>query len=202
MKTFHGGILLTDEMRINSENVNVSWAWYNETQGTVKWSFKNNFTTVKSFLLFRNSYYFGNAFWPVYLKNPQFNEKFAVSVAPLPDRGTANNSAPLCVAEFKDGRRIVCFIFTLSPGQEWSMLEGGFSKSFPPGGYSASMVMVKPSAEYCIEYDQTQVNDWDQQTGTTLTGYSPNPSVFNSVTAIAETEYVTLFADVIKKGKC
>lgn len=202
MKRFHGGILLTDEMIINSENVNVSWAWYNVTQGTVKWSFKNYFTTTKSFLLFRNSYYFGNAFWPVYINNPQFNEKFAVSVSPLPDKGTANNSAPLCIAEFKDGKKIVCFIFTLSPSQEWSMLEGGFSESFQPSGFSASIVSVKPSAEYCIEYDQTQVTDWDQQTGTTLTGYSPNPSVFKSVTAVADTGYVTLFADVIKEGKC
>ena len=73
MTRFQGGILLTEEMKISSENVNVSWSWYDQAQGTVKWSFKNNFTAVKSFLLFRNSYYFGNAFWPVYINNPQFN---------------------------------------------------------------------------------------------------------------------------------
>lgn len=202
MTRFQGGILLTEEMKISSENVNVSWSWYDQAQGTVKWSFKNNFTAVKSFLLFRNSYYFGNAFWPVYINNPQFNEKFAVSVAPLTDNGTANNLAPLCVAQFPGGKEIVCFIFTLFPGQEWSMLEGGFSLSFPPSGYSASVVSVKPVSEFCIQYDPTQVTDWDQQTGTTYSGYSPNPGTFRSVTAEAVTQYVSLFSDVIKKGKC
>ncbi len=202
MEKMVGGILLTEEMKVISQNVNVSWEWYDEKQGTVKWTFKNNFTTVKSFLLYRNSYYFGNAFWPVYLNNPQFNEKFAVAAVPLVDRGAANNSAPLCIAEFKDGKEIVCFLFTLSPGQKWSMLEGGFSVTFPPSSYSASLVKVNPASEFCIKYDPTQVTDWDQQTGTTYAGYSPNPSTFQSIMVQAETKYVSLFADVINKGKC
>ena len=202
MEKITGGIILTSDMKAKSQNVNVSWTWYNQSQGTVKWTFTNNFSTEKSFLLYRNSYYFGNAFWPVYINNPQFNEKFAVSVKPLTDNGTANNSAPLCIAEFKDGKEIVCFLFTLSPGQEWSMLEGGFSETFPPSDYSASLVNVNAAAEFCIQYDPTQVTDWDQQTGTTYAGYSPNPSMFQSLLAHAETKYVSLFNDVIKKGKC
>ena len=82
------------------------------------------------------------------------------------------------------------------------MLEGGFSLSFPPSGYSASIVSVKPVEEYCIQYDPAQVTDWDQQTGTTYSGYSPNPDAFQSITAAATTQYVSLFSDVIKKGKC
>ena len=67
---------------------------------------------------------------------------------------------------------------------------------------SASLVKVNPASEFCIKYDPTQVTDWDQQTGTTYAGYSPNPSTFHSILVQAETKYFSLFADVINKGKC
>jgi hypothetical protein len=197
-----GGIILEKRMPETLPKVTVSWTWFDQLNGTVEWTFKNNTNSVQSFLLFRNTYYFGNAFWPVYINNEGFNEKFATAAIPLSDSGTSNNSAPLCVAEFQDKKRIVCFLFTLSPNQQWSMIEGGFSESFPPSGYSAIIANVSGSKDYCIKYDETQVTDWDSQTGTNYTGYEPNPSTFNTVTAKVQSSFVSLFNDVITPGEC
>ncbi len=190
------------EKRLVSDQVSVTWKWINESEGTVEWIFQNDGLTDVSFLLYRNGYYFGNAFWPVYINNSQFNESFVSTPVPLTDRGTLNNSAPLCVATFGNGKSIVCFLFTLSTGQKWSMVEGGFSQNMPPADYSASVVKLKGAFQFCITYDETQVEDWDQQTGTTYTGYTPNPSIFVAQLVEAETNYVELFADKIKKDSC
>lgn len=196
----NGGRIL--EKRVSADQIKVSWKWISESEGTVEWSFVNDGLGETSFLLYRNGYYFGNAFWPVYLNNPQFNESFVSTPVPLVDKGVQNNSAPLCVATFGNGKSIVCFLFTLSEGQKWSMVEGGFSQSMPPENYSASVVKLRGSFQFCITYDETQVEDWDQQTGTKYLGYSPNPSPFIAQQVEASSTYVELFADVIKKGSC
>jgi len=77
------------------------------------------------------------------------------------------------------------FIFTLNPGQTWSMLEGGFSLITPPqpqGVYQVSLGYAGPT---CVGYDPQRVKDWDTQTGTNLQGYSPNPNTFNIATVTA-----------------
>ena len=101
-----GGIILEKRIPETLSEVSVSWSWHDVRNGTVEWTFKNNTSSVQSFLLLRNSYYFGNAFWPVYINNSGFNEKFAISVLPLQDQAVGSNSAPLCVAEFPDKKRI------------------------------------------------------------------------------------------------
>jgi hypothetical protein len=202
MSSFVGGIILEKKSSETLEGVSVSWSWYDQTNGTVEWSFTNNTTGTQSFLLLRNTYYFGNAFWPIYVNNSEFNEKFAICPLPLTDQGVGNNSAPLCVAEFTDKKKIVCFLFTLSPGQKWSMLEGGFSETFPPSGYSAILATVSGARDYCMKYDETQVTDWDSQTGTTYRGYEPNPNNFSSVKATVSSAYVSLFDDVITDNSC
>ncbi|MHB1441065.1 MAG: hypothetical protein ACYCSO_10055 [Cuniculiplasma sp.] len=202
MNRFAGGVILGNKLPETLDRVSVSWSWYDKINGTVEWIFKNNTTGIESFLLFRNGYYFGNAFWPVYINNSEFNEKFAISPLPLIDQGARNNNAPLCVAEFPDKKKIVCFLFTLSPGQQWSMLEGGFSESLPPSAYSVSLAIISGARDYCIKYDETQVSDWDSQTGTTYKGYEPNPSTFNTVKATVKTSYVSLFKDIVSDGSC
>ncbi len=197
-----GGIILEKKLPETLPKVTVSWIWFDQINGTVEWTFKNNTNSNQSFLLFRNSYYFGNAFWPVYINNDGFNEKFATIAIPLSDSGASNNSAPLCVAEFQDKKRIVCFLFTLAPNQQWSMIEGGFSEAFSPLRYSAIIANVSGAKDYCIKYDEKQVKDWDSQTGTNYTGYSPNPSTFNTVTAKVQSNYVSLFNDIITPGEC
>ncbi len=197
-----GGIILEKRSPETLSEVSVSWSWHDVRNGTVEWTFKNNTSSVQSFLLLRNSYYFGNTFWPVYINNSGFNAKFAISALPLQDQAVSSNSAPLCVAEFPDKKRIVCFLFTLSPNQQWSMIEGGFSESFPPSGYSAVIATVTGAKDYCIKYDSKQVSDWDKQTNTNYKGYEPNPGNFSTVTAKVNSAYVSLFNDVITPGAC
>ena len=48
--------------------VTVSWAWTNQSQGNISWTFVNSDpNNSHAVVLFRNNYIFGGAFWPVYL---------------------------------------------------------------------------------------------------------------------------------------
>lgn len=184
--------------------VTVTWTWENQAQGTVKWTFSNTTKATSSVVLFRSGYYFGNAFWPVYIANSSFNTRFASAAEPLKDNGTSSNSPPLMVVQFHDGRYIVAFVFTLSAGQTWSMLEGGFVQGMVPENPATYAVSGLRQQEFCLQYDETQVTDWDQQTGTSLSGYSPNPSAFKTITGILPNSagFVELFNDIITPGKC
>ena len=60
-----GGILpYKDRAKMIEQSGTVTWSWFNIASGTVKWTLENNYNITKSFVLFRNSYYFGNAFCP------------------------------------------------------------------------------------------------------------------------------------------
>ena len=61
---------------------------------------------------------------------------------------------------------------------------------------------VSGTDEFCIKYAESQVTDWDTQTGTSLSGYSPNPSSFTVAFFKCAGTYVSLFNDIIKEGKC
>ena len=197
-----GGILpYKDREKKVEQSGTVSWAWFNISSGTVKWTLENNYSFTKSFVLFRNSYYFGNAFWPVYLNNSGFNVKFLTIPEVLKDEGASKNSAPIAVVKLNN-RPIICFVFTLSPGQAWSILEGGFSPSTPPTEFRLFEAVFQSTDEFCIEYAESQVTDWDNQTGTSLSGYSPNPSNFIAALFTSAGPYISLFNDIIKGGKC
>ena len=197
-----GGILPYKDLERKIEaSGTVSWSWFNISSGTVKWTLENNYNVTKSFVLFRNSYYFGNAFWPVYLHNSAFNVKFLTKPEVLKDEGTSINSAPIAVVTLND-KPIICFVFTLSHGQTWSILEGGFSPSTPPSGFQLLEAVYQSTDEFCIKYAESQVTDWDTQTGTSLSGYSPNPSNFTVALFTCAGTYVSLFNDIIEKGKC
>jgi len=193
-------------------SVTVSWSWFDQSQGIVEWTFTNQGSQRESVILLRNGYYFGGAFGPVYLANSTplcstcTNGKgFGTSwiyaepiqggvslvngqIPPLVDHGSpAANAPPMAPVKFSNGQWLnFAFIFTLDPGQTWSMLEGGFSTLMPPqpqGVYPVSLGYVGPT---CVGYDPQRVNDWDAQTGTNLQGYSPNPNTFNIATVIAQ----------------
>ncbi|HLH86115.1 MAG TPA: hypothetical protein VKU79_04555 [Thermoplasmataceae archaeon] len=189
-----GGIVGRSSVARTASPISVTWQWYNLSQGVVEWEFTNKGNNTAGCLLFRNSYYFGNAFFPVYLANPQFNTSFATAFSPLVDRGAQNNSAPLSVIDFGQNRRIVAFVFILSPGSKWSMLEGGFSLSSPPSGYSAVPCDYETTGNFSIGYDPDQVSQWDAQTNTTMKGYSPNPKEFRGIIEVSvSAEFLQLF---------
>lgn len=137
----------------------------------------------------------------VYLANKGFNTTFATKLTPLVNNGVEKNSPPLVIVDL-GGKYIVAFLFTLSPGQTWSMLEGGFSENSPPSNYSGISVKLTGPKDFCVGYDEQQVTDWDLQTNTQLTGYYPNPSTFISLLAHSSSSFVSLFSDQIKEGKC
>lgn len=186
---------------IEKQYVTASWTWYDQSQGLVKWTFLNPGSSVKSVILYRSGYYFGNAFWPVYEANSEFGTQFATELAPLVDNGVENNSPPLAVIDM-GGNYIVAFVFTLSPGQTWSMLEGGFVDGVTPTDVTTFDVVSSQTRQMCVGYSTEQVTAWDQQTGTSLQGYSPNPSTFNVVVANVVAPFVSLFNDPITSGGC
>ncbi len=185
-----------------SNGVSGGWSWYDESQGVVEWSFENSDTTSHAVIPLRNTYYFGDAFWPVYYSNsdgrgssatdPQdnFGTEWVNGLAPLKDDGVARNSPPICLADF---------------GETWSMVEGGFSTSMTPLGISLHGVSLKKQGRFCVGYDQTRVVDWDSQTGTKLRGYSPDPSTFTLTEILAESGApydILQFRDSYTDGQC
>ena len=185
-----------------ANNVTVNWSWYDETQGTVQWTFKNNNDTSKAVILFRNNYYFGNAFWSVYVANPEFQVSFASDISPYIDSGVANNSPKLGVVDFGKEKRIVAFVFVIAPNSSWGMLEGGFSGASPPSGAMLYEMGGYTKNSMCIKYDEAAVIAWDAQTQTTLQGYNPNPKTFGTVDVMFSAPYVELFSDSIQTTVC
>ncbi len=160
-------------------------------------------------VLLRNSYYFGDAFWSVYEANSYFHTPFLEGdkpPSPVVDVNVVENSAPLGLIQFNGFEQtVVCFVFTLSPSQSWSMLEGGFSATIPPANVMVYDLIPLKAAEFCIKYDPASVKDWDEQTGTSLGGFSPNPSTFSTWLFQAEgaAPYRRLFAgDSVVPGRC
>ncbi len=211
-----------------SSKVSVGWAWYNQGKGTVEWSFKNSDTKEHSVVLLRNGYYFAGAFWPVYYENSDGRGASATNpsdnfgtdflnpnnhIAPLGDKGVAHNNPPLGLITFgnSDPKSLsssnsqVLFVFTLKAGESWSMLEGGFSASMTPSNISLHELAPLTEGSFCIGYDPKRVSDWDNQTNTSLKGYSPNPSTVATWLLEAEkgAPFLELpYKDKYSDGKC
>ncbi len=207
MPKFAGGLLrqkiVTETSSANG--LQVSWKWYNEAQGLVEWTFTNPTNAVGTVILFRNGYYFGNAFYPVYEATPGFGVSWAQNLDPLVDNGVENNSPPIGIVQWASGQRIVCFLFTIAPNSSWSMLEGGFSSIITPSGIALYDVTLNTTGQFCCQYDPAQVTAWQEQTGTNYQGWSPNPSTFTTVlvNAPSNAPYVELFSgDSETNGPC
>ncbi len=182
----------------------VTWSWHSATDGVVAWRFENPGALAATGLLLRNGYYFGNAFWPVYLAHASFRTRWATALTPLVDLGVDQNAAPLGVVGFPGGGRIVAFLFTLAPASTWSILEGGFSAAQPPQGAGIVPVEFRRSGEFCVGYDPAQVAAWDAQTQTGLPGTAPNPSTVATleVAPTGGAPFVQLYPDPIALGPC
>lgn len=216
--------LLTDEQRTalgqrqarleqvvtdGSGSVEAGWAWYDRRQGVAAWGFRNLDSGQRTVVLLRSSYYFGGAYWPLYCSNARFGTSFLAddtSPPALPERGVPRNSPPLGLVHF-DGpeRTIACFVLTLSPGQAWAVLEGGFSAASPPSGAALYDVTALSPGEFCVTYDPRVVGDWAAQTRSSLGAYSPNPSTFRTWLFQAEgtAPYRRLFPEEsVAPGRC
>ena len=163
-----GGLIIKKKIA----NVNVSWTWYDQAKGVVQWTFSNPAGITQSGILFRDTYPFGNAFWPIYEANPSdFDVHFTSIISPLVDNGIENNTAPIVVFQNPDKSMFVAFLFTLASGQSWSILEGGFSSSLTPSEYGSPEFVpaVKLGInQFSISWDPEQCQGYNQQAGTDL----------------------------------
>ena len=196
-----GGLLLAKK-HVSSTEVQVSWEWYDQSQGVVKWTFVNMGDSVSSGLLFRATYPFGNAFWPIYEDNPAFATSFTLMAAPLIDNGAENNSPPLAIFKNPDSSMFVAFLFTLDAGQSWSMLEGGFVDGMTPDYDSTPMFVPavrQSSGTFIINWDPEQCQGYNAQAGTSLPCPSNPLSVSSGVFTISQ-QVAPLFNDIIQSG--
>ena len=197
--------IISGNLPLIESKVNVAWKWKDESKGLIEWTFSSNDSAIRSVVLFRSGYYFAGAFWPVYVDNGMTS--LLSSLAPLKDEGIDKNSPPVAPVRFGDGHHQIMFIFTLSPGQSWSMLEGGFINNQGPTGVKLFEVIPVSGtpAEFCIGYDKKQVSDWDNQTHSPMKGYQPNPKTFSTIMfdLAGGAQDVRLFpGDSVKTGKC
>jgi hypothetical protein len=184
-----------------------------DANGLVTWTFKNIGGTTGSWVLQRGAslagqqfedYVFGQAFNVIYLYN---GAAFATSLltappTPLVDQGTANNSAPMAIVDAPTGRSI-CFVFTLTPGQTWSMEEGGFSGGVVPSNPQLIPVTVKDASVqyYCDAYQAEQCQGYNQQAGTNFP-CPPNPWQIQGILMETTESIPILIADTITAGPC
>ena len=192
------GLIL--KKHVNEADLQVSWEWEDRDKGIVKWTFKNLGSAVGSGLLFRATYPFGNAFWPIYEENPEFDTHFATLQTALIDNGTENNSPPLAIFKNPDNSMFVAFVFTLSAGQEWSMLEAGFIDGLTPD-YDGTPYIVPAKklsmGNYTIAWDAGQCSGYNQQTGDNLP-CPPNPlNILSAVWGISDS-IAPMFNDLIE----
>jgi hypothetical protein len=207
-KKIAGGLInrIHEPLEAISPKLKVSWAWHNEEQGIVAWTFQNTGSEQASCILFRNSYYFGNAFWPIYLNHPGFGVGFVKKLEPLVDKSIDKNSPPLGIISWRqpDGsyKNIVSFVFTLAAGQTWQMLEGGFSRLMPPQNIAIYEVSSISESDFTIAYDEQQIDAWEEQTDASDEGYTPNPNTFSTLQVLAppEAPFAHLFEDSIQQG--
>jgi len=189
--------------------VSVSWSWYDQKDGIVQWTFQNDSDTVKSVALLRGAvdengqvlvnYYFGNAYWVVYLALGI--TKWQVGDTTLQDQGVTQNTPPIAVLE-AHGKYLVAFIFTLPPKSTWSMLEGGFGNGIQPYHPVAVPAKYIGDRDFCVGYDYIQILDYTEQTGIPVAGYQPNPRPIKVSLYKITGPYIELFNDSIQLGNC
>jgi hypothetical protein len=184
------------------------------SNGQVTWIFSNTGTVTGSWVFVRGvsqngvefeNYPFGGAFNVMYLYNASLFGTYLLTAAPtvLVDNGPANNVPPLGIVDSPSGRSLM-FVFTLAPGQTWSMYEYGFTNGYEPVNPTLYPVTVKDSTSkpYCYTWDSQQCYGYDQQTGQNL----PCPGDPWTITGIllqTTASLPLLFpADTITAGAC
>jgi hypothetical protein len=204
------GVLRSPAIKIaQSPSVSVNWSWYDQQNGIVQWDFQNNADITQSVALLRGAtdqsgkvftyYYFGNAYWPVYLSLGI--TQWQTQNQPLQDQGVQNNAPPLAVFKVAD-KYLIAFVFTLPSQTTWSMLEGGFGSGIQPYNPIAINVEYEGDHYFCIGYDYQQVLDYVEQTGIPVFSYQPNPQSFKVSLYKINGPYIELFDDKIQRGVC
>ena len=184
-----------------------------DPNGLVKWTLQNTGSAPGSWVLKRGAaiggvtfedYVFGQAFNVIYLNNPNVFGVRLLSVPPTPlvDVGAEANVPPMGIVDAPTGRSI-CFVFTLAPGQTWSMFEGGFSGGVTPTNPVLVPVTVKDAAAkaYCDEWNSEQCAGFNSQADTNYP-CPPNPWSIEGILLETSAEVPIYVADTITTGPC
>ncbi len=188
----------------------VTWAWNGSPSGgNITWTFVNSDTTNShAVVLYRGgaetpTYIFGGAFWPIYLAGG-FGTSLLDGTQPIP---TLSGTQPMGLLDFGPSaspRYLVAFIFNLGPGQTYSTPEG-FTPNAGPTTFLCYALDSNVSGNYCVGYDPARVAQWDSQTSSTTSGYSPNPNNFFTYAFTPESgtpENALGYNDSIASGAC
>lgn len=149
--------------------VKVNYTWYEKAKGIIQWNFENTGSTTRSFILLRGItennkvseiYAFGDAFYPLYYKN--FNVDFVTEPEPLANVSARTNNAPLAVIENSDSRLLVAFLYTLSGGSKYSVLEGGWT-GVEPGGIKIVLAKYSGTKDFSIKYEKKQCTLYNEE---------------------------------------
>jgi hypothetical protein len=159
-------------------------------QGVVKFTVTNPYDEPVAFVLYRGvrglapPYYFGNAFYSVYLASinwgPPVASWYTASELRAPTPSSPDGQYSLGVIEAGGGRDIVAFIFVAPPKSPLSFYEGGIPDASQLVDMHAYIVDIKPS-QFCVHYSKLAVLQYVTQTGYHVSGLPPNPFTATSV---------------------
>ncbi len=182
--------------------IKVNYTWYDRSGGIIQWNFENIGSTARSFILLRGItennkvsgiYAFGNAFYPLYYRN--FNVDFATKPEALANNSVKTNNAPLAVIENSDAMLLVAFLYTLSGGSKYSVLEGGW-KGIEPGGIKIVLAKYCGVKDFSIEYEKKQCTLYNEESQTDY-GCPDDPFTVKSALVKINNSIKPLFHDTI-----
>ncbi|WP_337860036.1 hypothetical protein [Ferroplasma sp.] len=188
--------------QVAKQPVEVNYTWYDKAKGIIQWNFMNTSSTARSFILLRGIeenrkvseiYAFGNAFYPLYYKN--FHVNFATKPEPLANISPETNSAPLAVINNSDSILLVAFLYTLSGGTKYSVLEGGW-KGIEPGGIKVVDAEFAATKNFEIKYDKKQCALYNEESNSDYP-CPENPFTVKSALMNVNNSIKPLFNDTI-----
>lgn len=190
--------------QLAAQPVEVNYTWYDKLKGIIQWNFKNTGSTTRSFILLRGIeennkvsevYAFGNAFYPLYYKN--FHIYFATKPEPLVNISVKTNSAPLAIMKNSNSTLLVAFLYTLSAGSNFSVLEGGWS-GIQPGGIKIVDAEFSGTGNFEIKYDEKQCTLYNEESDTDYP-CPANPFTVRSAIMNIDSNIKPLFNDKISR---
>ncbi|EME26143.1 hypothetical protein Gasu_62080 isoform 1 [Galdieria sulphuraria] len=174
---------------VSKKGVEVSFAFTGSS--TVEWSFYNPTNATQSVALVRGAtgsggtvspYVFGDAYYPAYSVDG-LAEFYAEPTA----SNTQDKETPLVLMEYESNQYGVGFVFILSPGRNFTILEGGYTNLTPTC-----------AAVVDIEYRDTAVVNIDYGFLSQCLEFSfiCQPDPFNVTTAV----YEPVYEDLLNSG--
>ncbi len=182
----------------------LTWRWFDQSDGVVEWIFLNRTAIPREYALWRGTaavspYWFGNAFYPVYLGEVD-GQRLAYPLTKL----VPNAENPYSLAMLNN--QAVAFVFVVPPQASLGILEGGFVDD-PPTVYQGYPATTKGIHTFCVYWNQAQyllyfleVNAASPQPVTVVPVTDPLTLTAHSFSVSAGVS--NLFPTITLKGAC